>query len=149
MKYLVATDGSSESMDALERCLEIAEPLGAYVEVVHVVQPELHDLGGVESVESAVDAREKLVFESVSDAEDRGLDLLEEAEAVLADSDVGYDTGLLYGDPAPAIADYAEEEGFDGVFVGHKGRSERMEYHLGSVAADLVQRATVPVTVVR
>lgn len=149
MKFLVATDGSPESMAALERCLDIAEPLDAFVEVVHVVQPELHDLGGEGPIESAVEAAEKMVFESVSDAEDRGLDFLEDAESVLADHDVEYETGLLYGDPAPEISDYAEEAGFDGVFVGHRGRSRRMEYHLGSVAADLVQRATVPVTVVR
>ena len=59
------------------------------------------------------------------------------------------ETELLYGDPVRAITDYATEAGFDAIVVGHRGRSERAESMVGSVARGIVNQATVPVTVVR
>ncbi|MFP4632652.1 MAG: universal stress protein [Halobacteriales archaeon] len=149
MRYLVALDGSPESDEALESCVEIASALDAYVEALYVVQPELHDLGGDEPIGTALDAAEKLVLESVVDAEQRGLDVLDEAEERLKQAGVDGGSTLLYGDPATEIARHAEHEGFDGVYVGHQGMSRRMESYIGSVAGDVVRRASVPVTVVR
>jgi len=40
-------------------------------------------------------------------------------------------------------------EGVDPIYLGHRGRLERVKRVLGSVAKMIVERATVPVTVVR
>ena len=79
----------------------------------------------------------------------RGVDLLEEEVEFAAELGQEVETTLLYGDPVTEIADSAEQEDFDTVFVGHRGRSQRTDLVLGSVGTDVVRRATIPVTVVR
>jgi len=117
--------------------------------VVHAVDPTAYDEGGSETDHVAFGCGRALDPRGVADAEQRGLDLTDEA-AAFAD-ELGHDVAveLLYGNPVAEIADYAESEGFDTIFVGHRGRSERAGLMLGSVAKSIVERATVPVTVVR
>jgi len=95
------------------------------------------------------DAERRLIIENIEDAEDGGLDILDEAAELAEDLDHELETKLLYGDPVSEITDYAEEKGFDAIFVGHRGRSEHTNRMLGSVAKEIVERATIPVTVVR
>jgi nucleotide-binding universal stress UspA family protein len=149
MQLLVAVDGSEESENALAYAADIADATDGSITVVHAVDPTAYDEGGSEPITSLSDADARLILESVADAEQRGLDLTADA-AELAE-ELGHDAEvvLLYGNPVAEIADYAEAEGFDTIFVGHQGRSERTGLLLGSVAKSLVERATVPVTVVR
>ncbi|ELY44603.1 universal stress protein [Natronorubrum sulfidifaciens] len=149
MKLLVAVDGSEASENALTYAATLADAMDGSITVVHAADPTVHDEGGNEPDVSLWDADQRLVLESVADVEQRGLDLLDDASAVA--DDLGHDVAveLLYGNPVAEIADYAEAEGFDTIFVGHRGRSERAGLMLGSVAKSLVERATVPVTVVR
>lgn len=149
MQYLVAVDRSAESWRALEHALEVADGLEADVTVVHSVNPEVFSRGGSEPVTGLEDLDDRLIIENVADAEDRGSAVLE--EAIDRADDMGYEveTELLYGDPVESIPAYATEYDFDGIFVGHRGRSERVGELLGSVARGLVEQADVPVTVVR
>ncbi|QLG47696.1 universal stress protein [Natrinema halophilum] len=149
MKSLVAVDGSEESENALAYAADIVEAMDGSITVVHAVDPTAHDEGGSEPTVSLWDEDQRLVLESVEEAEQRGLDLTHDA-AAFAD-ELGHDVEieLLYGNPITEIANYAETEGFDAIFVGHRGRSERAGLMVGSVAKSLVERATVPVTVVR
>ncbi|MBZ6497055.1 universal stress protein [Natrinema longum] len=149
MNCLVAVDGSEESESALAYAADIADATDGSITVVHAVDPTASDEGGSEPITSLSDADARLILESVADAEQRGLDLTEDAAALAEER--GHDAAveLLYGNPVAEIADYAESEGFDTIFVGHRGRSERAGLMLGSVAKSLVERATVPVTVVR
>ena len=59
------------------------------------------------------------------------------------------ETELLAGRPARSIAAHAESVGADAIYVGHRGRSEKRERVVGSVARSVVDRASLPVTVVR
>lgn len=149
MKLLVAVDGSAESENALAYAADIADATDGSLTLVYSVDPSVYDEGGEGPIETAADADERLVIESVDVAEDRGLDVLEEAAALARDLGRDPETELLYGDPDESITDYAEAEGFDAIFVGHRGRSERADLLLGSVAKAVVERATVPVTVAR
>ncbi|MCX2819220.1 universal stress protein [Haladaptatus sp. F3-133] len=137
MRFVVAVDGSDESNDAVRHAASLAEPLGADIELVHAITPEIYTDEG------------QVLIEDMSDAEAR-------AETVLGDSvDVAEETGLeaetesLYGDAAEEVVGYAEEVEADGIFVGHRGVSTEYEDVVGSVAQELVRKATVPVTVVR
>lgn len=137
MRFVVAVDGSDESNDAVRHAASLAEPLGADIELVHAITPEIYTDEG------------QVLIEDMSDAEAR-------AETVLGDSvDVAEETGLeaetesLYGDAAEEVVGYAEEVDGDGIFVGHRGVSTEYEDVVGSVAQELVRKATVPVTVVR
>jgi len=149
MKVLVATDGSDEADDALAYAVELTEAVGGSITVVHAVDPATYETGGSEPISDLSDADRHLIMESIEDAEDRGLDLLEEAAAFATELGQEVETELLYGDPVSETTEYAEEKGFDAIFVGHRGRSERTGLLLGSVAKDLVERASIPVTVVR
>jgi len=149
MQFLVAVDGSEESENALAYAADIADAMDGSITVVHAVDPTVHDEGGSEPTVSLWDADQRLVLESIEDAEQRGLDLLEDTADVADELGQDVDVELLYGNPVAEISDYAEEMGFDTIFVGHRGRSERTGAMIGSVAKSLVERASVPVTVVR
>lgn len=149
MKLLVAVDGSDESTAALARAIDIADATGGSITVAYAVDPSVYDLGGAEPVSGLSDADRRLIMESVEDTESRGLDLLDDAAAFAADRGQSVETELLYGDPVRAITSFAENEGFDAIYVGHRGRSERTERLMGSVAKGIVERTTLTVTVVR
>lgn len=148
MHYLVAVDGSNESHLALERAIEVAEPADASITVVHAVNPDVYEIGGMEPLTGPGDADDRLLVESVESAEERGSEILADAMAVAADHGIDVDAELLYGPPAERIVAYADDHEVDGIFVGHRGMSDRLEGLLGSVAKTVVERATVPVTVV-
>lgn len=149
MQFLVATDGSTESDRALADAAEVAEAMDAGLTVVHVVDPSVFDAGGTEPISTLGDAGERLVMESVEDAEERGIDVLEQAAERVEARALDVDTELLYGDPARQIVEYAADHDVDAIFVGHRGLSDRVEGMLGSVASTVTERATVPVTVIR
>ncbi|MFB6087791.1 MAG: universal stress protein [Haloarculaceae archaeon] len=148
MKFVVAVDGSPESERALDHAVEMATAAGASLTVAYSVDPDVYDTGGTEPITDVADAERRLVMESVEDAEERGAEILADASAQVPDS-VACDTELLYGDPVETVPEFAATEGYDGVFVGHRGLTEAQERVLGSVAKGIVERATVPVTVVR
>jgi nucleotide-binding universal stress UspA family protein len=149
MNILVAVDGSDESTAALERALDVADAMGGSVTVAYAVDPSVFDFGGPESLSGLSDVDRRLIMESVEDTERRGMDVLDGAEAVAADCGRTVETELLYGDPVHVITTFAESEGFDAIYVGHRGLSERTERLVGSVAKGIVERTSITVTVVR
>ncbi|AFZ71955.1 universal stress protein [Natronobacterium gregoryi] len=149
MNLLVAIDGSNESTEALDYAIDIADAMDGSITVAHAVNPTVFDEGGTEPLASLSDADQRLIVEGVADAEQRALGVLEEAVEFATGHGHDVESELLYGDPATEIAEYADEEEVDAIFVGHRGRTERVELMVGSVAKALVERAPVPVTVVR
>lgn len=149
MKLLVAVDGSEEADSALAYATDIADAMEGSITAAYAVDPSIYEQGGSQPIAGLSDADERLLLESIKDAEDRALDILDDTEALAEELGHDIETELLYGDPVTRITDYAEKEGFETIFVGHRGRSERTDLMLGSVAKDIVERATVPVTVVR
>jgi len=149
MKFLVAVDGSAESDRAIDHAAEMAEAADASLTVVNSVDPDVYDTGGSDPVAGLSGAERRLVAESVEDAEERGERLLNDAVERARESGVDADAELLYGNPVETIPEVAATDGYDAVFVGHRGLSDEHERVLGSVAKGLVERSTVPVTVVR
>ena len=151
MQFLVAVDGSAESDRTLDYVLDLADAMAdsPAVTVVHSADPEVYTTGEVEPVADLADADRRLVIEDIADTEDRGREILDEAASHAADRGIDVDTELLYGDPVDEVSTFADDAAVDAVFVGHRGRSERAERYLGSVAKGLVERAGRPVTVVR
>lgn len=149
MKYLVAVDGSESSMDALRYAVEQAAATGAEIVAVNVVVPDQFFTGGDDPPRSYAEAADELVAEDIEEAEEKAQSKLDEAVEIGEKTGVGVETGLLYGEPVEAITEYADENDFDAIFVGHRGLSERYEGLVGSTAKEIVGRATIPVTVVR
>jgi nucleotide-binding universal stress UspA family protein len=148
MEFVVATDGSTESERALAHALDLAAATDGSVTVIHAVDPAVYDTGGEGPVADVPDAENRLLVESEADAEARGEELLAAAERTVSEAGGEAEGVLLHGDPVAVVPEYAESEGFDGIVVGHRGRSARGEQVLGSVAKGFVERADVPVTVV-
>lgn len=148
MKFLVAVDGSQEAADALAYATEIADAMDGSITAVHAVDPDVYDTGGSEP-SSRSDTDRRLIVRSVEEAEERGLRILDEAARRAEELGRDIETELLYGEPVKTITTYADDADFDAIFVGHRGRSERTDLMLGSVAKTIVERATVPVTVTR
>jgi len=136
MRFIVAVDGSDESDEALRYAVSLAEPLEAEVEIVHVIKPGIYSDEG------------RVLIEDMSDAEERADSVLADAERVAGKEGFEVETESLYGDAAEEVAGYAEETDADAVFVGHRGVSTEHDA-VGSVAQELVRKASVPVTVVR
>ncbi|MFH5799130.1 universal stress protein [Haladaptatus sp. CMAA 1911] len=147
--YLVALDGSPSSTDALNYAIDLAEDTNAPITAIHVVVPTEVFAGNDVPPTSFAEADRELLLTSVEDAETRGQDLLDDAAASAERRGTEIETGMLYGEPVERITEFAEENGFDAIFVGHRGASERYETLFGSVAKQVTGRATVPVTVVR
>jgi len=149
MRFAVAIDGSAESDRALDHAVEMASAAGAELTAVHSVDPDVYDAGGADPPSGRSEYDDRLVVESVDDAERRGERLLDDAVERAGDAGLDIDAEVLYGDPVRTIPDFATTEGYDGVFVGHRGLSEAQERVLGSVAKGIVERSSLPVTVVR
>ncbi|WP_178917708.1 universal stress protein [Natronomonas gomsonensis] len=148
MELLVAVDGSEESNRALSYATNIANATGGSITLIHTIEPDIYDTGGGEPV-SESDRRDRLIIDSFDAAEVEGQDILDEAIEFAAERGQTVSGELRYGKPARIIPDYAEEGAFETLYVGHRGRSERTIEFMGSVARDVVEHATVPVTVVR
>ncbi len=148
MNLLVAVDGSEESDRALAYATDIANATDGSITLAHAIEPDIYDTGGVEPASDS-DRRDRLIIDSVDTAEEQGQAILDEAIEFVAERGQTASGELLYGRPARVITDFAEEGEFEALYVGHRGRSDRTIEFLGSVARDVVEHATVPVTVVR
>jgi nucleotide-binding universal stress UspA family protein len=143
MRYLVAVDGSAEADAAVEYAATHAVTFGATLELAHVLTPETKLVDG------------EVVLSGGSKAIRLGERTLQEARGIAADvaarhdADLTVESQLLAGSPADSVVKHAEETGSDAIYVGHRGLSEEQEGPVGSVAQRVVNRATVPVTVMR
>jgi len=140
MRYIVATDGSDESTDAVAYAAEHAAVFDATLEIVTAITPETEILDG------------DLVLQKRDEVAEEGRQILDAAAEhanAAVDDDLTVVTRLLTGRPAQAIADRATDSGADAIFVGHRALSPKQEEVVGSVAKSLVSKAEVPVTVVR
>ena len=148
MELLVAVDGSEESNRALAYATDIANATDGSITLIHVIEPDIYDAGGGEPI-SESDRRDRLIIDSFDAAEGDGRKILNEATEFVVNRGQTATSELLYGQPGRTIMNYAEEGTFDSLYIGHRGRSERTIEFLGSVARDVVEHTTIPVTVIR
>ena len=144
MWYLVATDGSEISDRAIEHAAVEACARDANLRIVHVLTPEIKLVDGAivlpgerEAIEHSQRMLERAARLATSTAAEHG-------------TEIEISTELLTGRPADAITEYAKERNVDVIFVGHRGRADSdVDRGSGSVAKSVVDKASVPVTVVR
>lgn len=151
MKILVCTDGSKESLRAVEKACKIAEgcnvneisvisvdegkldlPIGAWSDVDHPTK---------EDVERFLKAREE--------AKEIGKKNLLEAEKMFEEKNIKVNTILKQGSPAEVISEFAEAEGFDLIIMGRRGITGMKKLFLGSVSNAVLQQATTSVLIVK
>lgn len=141
MHIVVAVDRSEESENALATAIDVTESTGGTVTAVHVVESE---------------PSAPVSDGSAEDGRNSGEEVLREAEKRASERNSSIETELLDGDPVEAIAEYAEANDADVIYVGHRGLTSEDESEeisegdrgaLGSVAKGLVQRTRVPVSI--
>lgn len=135
-KILVAVDGSSYSIKAYEQALEEAQSLGNQLTILKVVQT--YDSGG-EKLEEALQ-------EKIKDAENLTERLKKQGEekGIEAEAEVITDT-----DAATGIVKFADENDFDQIVIGSRGKTDLETIQLGSVSEGVIKKAHCPVLVIK
>ncbi len=140
-RFLVATDGSSNSKHAVVAAASLARLLGAELEILHVIHmPETAyattrpaPIGEME--EGAQTSGEKLLAEAVSLAESVGTRATGEVRKGVS--------------PAQGIVDFAAEKQSDLIIVGGRGMGGFKKLLLGSVSNSVLHYANCSVLVVK
>lgn len=149
MHFLIAIDGSEQSEVALEYAISLTNPATDTLTVATAVNPDVYSEGGIEPITKLSEAEQRLIVENIETAEKRAEETLSRVSDRISGTEITFDTITLYGNPVRELTDYADENTVDGIFVGHRGLSDRVERVVGSVAKGVVERARVPVTVVK
>ncbi|HEY7131923.1 MAG TPA: universal stress protein [Candidatus Limnocylindrales bacterium] len=145
MKALIAIDGSNESADAVGVACGLHWPEGSSVQLLHVIPTDLElsggPLAGTYSVPSLDEVRGRLVEE--------GHEILEHAIGRLEAAAVEVGAEMLEGRAATVILERAAKMEADLIVVGSRGLGAIGRMLLGSVSAELVDRAQAAVLVAR
>jgi nucleotide-binding universal stress UspA family protein len=135
-RVLVGYDGSAAALHALQVAVALAADLQGEAQVLLVVRPPAHVETAEEQTQAAEAEKENL---------SRGLSELQNQTQYRGDISIE----VLYADhPAKAIADYAEEHGFDLVVVGGHGREQMSHGGIGQSVEALLRHHPCPVLVV-
>lgn len=140
-RILYATDYSPPSQHALSCATWLAQCTGAQLLIVHVSNQEQYPVGELFDEEPEPNPVEMKRLRSV----------------LPTDPGVNYEHRLLYGEPggaeipkpADVIVKFAEQEKPEMIVVGTHGRSGLGHLVMGSVAEQIVRRASCPVVTVR
>ena len=140
-KILVPVDGSEVSLRVVAVLLRRLRWYGVPVELhlVNVQRPVRQDVG------QFVDHDALLAFHR-----EEGLKLLAVASEAIQGAGIATALHVLLDDqPAAAICRFARERQFDEICMGSHGRGAMTHLLLGSVAADVVRQADLPVTLIK
>jgi nucleotide-binding universal stress UspA family protein len=137
---LLAYDGSKMSKRAATVAAELANRLGAKVEVVHVLEFPRSAL----SVDVAVPTPPEIEIEF----REVGKAILEEGRSLLS-SVRELRATLLEGPPGASIVSEAESIGCDLIIIGHRGLSGLERFFLGSISEYVLRHAHCSVLVVK
>jgi nucleotide-binding universal stress UspA family protein len=144
MRVTVATDGSPPAGAAIDLVAGVAWPSGTELRVVESIGPPPILLDGAWPV-VAVDQAETIESELVRMAED----VLSQARTRLTRPGLNVSGEVLRGRPATAIVDAAADMRADLIVLGSRGHGTIQSMVLGSVSAEVVDHAGVPVLVAR
>ena len=139
MRVLIATDFAPHAEDALALVGNLAMPDGSAVRIVHVVEPfpPISSLAPI-SIDEMAEAVER-----------EAMAQLDRKRAIFRERAFEVQTALVLGRPAEMIVDEAQRFRADLVVMGSRGRRRVASALLGSVSAEVVDRAPCPVLVAR
>ena len=140
MKILVPTDGSETSLRAVDHVINKSQRDALDMHLINV-QPPLPYGARASSVVGHDNIEEYHRQE--------GLKCLEPAQHTLEAAGIKYHCHVAIGDPGAVIAKYAQEHGIDQIVIGTHGRGAVATVLMGSVAKEVLEKATVPVVLVK
>ena len=134
-RILCPVDFSECSLRAADYAFELAQRFRAAVEIVHVWQPIIPG-GEIRGPMSAYVGEEAEIGRALERIRPRSID-------------VSCQHHLLVGDPVEEIVELAEEHQIDLIVIGTHGRTGLSRWIVGSVAENVLRRATCPVLTVK
>ena len=140
---VVGTDGSDTASEAVRQATELAEKLGAKVQLVSAYEPVSRDACGRSA------SRCRRTSSGWSTRARTSTQTLEGAAEGLREAGVEVETHAREGDPADAILDVAEEQEADLIVVGNKGMTGAKRFLLGSVPNKVSHHAPCSVMIIR
>lgn len=148
MKILLATDGSTFSQVAIEKCCELVrlEP-GTKVKVVSAYEAQ----AAIATEPFAISAEfyQQMTEVARQSAESAARRAVEQLRSVCGTEDFEVTSEVTLGNPAENILRSADDFGADLVVVGSHGRGFWGRLTLGSVSDAVVHHAKCPVLVAR
>lgn len=142
-KILVPIDGSELSESAIPAALEVARRFGASLVLFRAAVLPEHLM--ISPVPLAPSAYTNLQDEIVTGTRE----YLDAVKARLAGEGVPVETGLVSGDAASQILEFAETQGVDLIVMCTHGRSGFQRWLFGSVAEKVMRHSSCPVLSVR
>ncbi|HHU17845.1 MAG: universal stress protein [Anaerovoracaceae bacterium] len=136
---LVAIDGSRFSDMAMDKAKELADIYGSTVTILYVDDSRQHILNRT----SEIDEQYAEMFDMLS------RDILESGKQRLAGLGDRLIVKKLEGNVANTIIDYANENDFDLVIIGPRGKGKVERFLLGSVTIKVTAYVNKPVLIVR
>jgi nucleotide-binding universal stress UspA family protein len=140
LRVLVPLDGSELAEEALGIAEQLAETVGAELVLLRVVEPPGYALYG--------DGFAYLPYDEEAELNDARAYLQAHVDRLRADGKPAA-MRVVLGPPATVVTQAAQETGADLVAMATHGRGGLARLVLGSIAASTLQRATVPVLLVR
>lgn len=134
-KILVPTDFSTGGQQALQMAVSLAREQQAELIVVHVEEPPMA-YGGGEFYYGLSEPNRDELQRMLNEIEISGLQVPARRQ-------------LLVGAPATAIVNFARDEGVDFIVMPTHGRTGLGRLLMGSVAEEVVRKATCPVLTVK
>ncbi|HEV2820137.1 MAG TPA: universal stress protein [Solirubrobacteraceae bacterium] len=140
---VVGTDGSQTATEAVRQAVELANSVGARVEIVSAYEPVSGGRLRAEGEQAPEDVQWMINHREEVEA------TLAEAAEVAERAGVEYSTYARQGDPADAVLDVAEEQDVDLIVVGNKGMTGAKRFLLGSVPNKVTHHAPCSVLIIR
>lgn len=142
-RVVVPLDGSATAEQVLAEAIEVAKLSGAEVHLVRVADSRtLEQMGGEGMMWDA-----GTIGSLLDEEEQAAVAYLQEVAGRLKSQNVEATTEVLRGPVVGSLLSVVKSGDF--IAITTHGRSGLKRWFLGSVAEDLVRRATVPVLVVR
>jgi nucleotide-binding universal stress UspA family protein len=140
-KILAPLDGSEYSECVLEHVKALASGCNVKdVVILYVIEPLNPGM---------YDVAERVVSDTVKKGKEFGSQYLANLAAKLKAEGLTVETVLLTGQAAPAILDYASQNGVDLIAMSTHGRSGFSRWMMGSVADKVAHHSPVPVLLIR
>jgi len=141
---VVGTDGSDTAAVAVALAIELAQAVGARLQIVSAYEPRAEHHVRATRLQAAADVQ--WMVHPRADV----LELLEAAQRDAQTAGVStIETFARVGDAADAIIDVAEEQRCDLIVIGNKGMTGATRFLLGSVPNKVSHHAPCSVLIVR
>jgi len=153
MKLLIPIDGSTASINALKKAIEIAKSYNFTMKLISVV--DINNLPNYSrndkfwrQVDGSIithDARLLKENDAVTKMKENAAELLEDIVSEFDLAGISVEKSVLVGEPSLEILKTAKNEKFDLIVIGNRGFSKIKRFFIGSVTQRVISEASCPV----